>query len=171
MQKNFLVDQKEGPYYTIQQAIDAAGPNSIIKVAKGHYKENLRITVPNIKIEGKDMTPEVFVIGYRGPAVLIKLNPGESCHIQNIKFVHKGGGEYKICKELRAHPTLNHLSNAFHDMIPKQKSQLFTNYTNNSIESCYETFNSIDFCKRMDSMIFVKSGGLILRNCYMSMSY
>jgi hypothetical protein len=152
IQKNIIVDQHEGPYFSIQAAIDEAEPNTNIKIKAGHYKERLRITKPNLKIEGKDYPPEVYILGYKGPAILIELGKNECCTIQNIKFVHKGGTEKKNAyqsnllgldlekiQDLGAHPA--------------------------GLDSYHENYEKIDFNRYSDSMIFVKSGGLVLRNC------
>ena len=37
------VDKQTGPYRSIQEAIDAAMPNSLIKITEGFYEENLYI--------------------------------------------------------------------------------------------------------------------------------
>ena len=37
---SFIVDQKEGPFFTIQSAIDEAEESTTIKVSQGLYKEN-----------------------------------------------------------------------------------------------------------------------------------
>lgn len=39
-----ILDAESGPYKTIQEAIDAAEPGSVIKVAPGLYSDNLTIT-------------------------------------------------------------------------------------------------------------------------------
>jgi pectin methylesterase-like acyl-CoA thioesterase len=49
----FVVDHLNGPYYTIQNAIDEASSDSHILVETGLYKENLIITTPNIFIQAK----------------------------------------------------------------------------------------------------------------------
>lgn len=37
---SYVVDQKEGPFFSIQSAIDEAEPSTTIKVNYGLYKEN-----------------------------------------------------------------------------------------------------------------------------------
>lgn len=136
--------------------MDNCTSNSVIKVTAGHYKENLHITTPNLKIEGKDFTPEVFIMGNKGPAVYIDLDVGQTCTIQNIKFVHKGGGEYKRGKDLQQAIANMLQSNIYETSILEPKK---------NFEYYYKAFNDIDFSDRMDSMVYVKSGGVILRNC------
>lgn len=91
----YVVDSEEGPYKTIQSAIDDAKPNSTIKITSGLYKENIVIREPSLKIESKDFNPDVYIMGNKGPAVLIDIPNGGTCLIQNIRFVHKGGAPTK----------------------------------------------------------------------------
>ena len=41
---NLYVDAKQGPYKSIQEAIDDATPNSTIFVGNGLYRDNIKIT-------------------------------------------------------------------------------------------------------------------------------
>lgn len=93
---SYMVDQINGPFHTIQSAIDEAPPMTTIKVNFGLYKENLVITKPGLKIESRDINNDVYIMGHRGPAVYINLNPGENAQIQNINFVHKGGASRNL---------------------------------------------------------------------------
>jgi hypothetical protein len=152
IQKNIIVDQREGPYFSIQAAIDDAEPNTNIKIMAGHYKERLRVTKPNLKIEGKDYPPEVYILGYKGPAILIELAKNECCTIQNIKFVHKGGAEKKNAYQ----------SNVLGLDLEKIQD---LGACSTGLDSFHTNYEKIEFNKFSDSMIFVKSGGLVLRNC------
>jgi hypothetical protein len=152
IQKNIIVDQREGPYFSIQAAIDDADPNTNIKISAGHYKERLRVTKHNLKIEGKDYPPEVYILGYKGPAILIELAKNEFCTIQNIKFVHKGGAERS--GTYQSNPLGLDLG----------KIQDLGGYKV-SLESYHTNYGKIEFNSYSDSMILVKSGGLVLRNC------
>lgn len=88
----YLVDMENGPFFTIQSAIDIASPGSTIKISSGLYKENLVITTKNLRIEAKDMSPDVYIMGMKGPALLIDVDDRkDNIIIQNLKFLHKGG--------------------------------------------------------------------------------
>ena len=67
-----VVDQISGPYFTIQSAIDKALPGSVIKIADGLYLENLVITNKTLTLEARDINCEVFILGKKGPTVLIQ---------------------------------------------------------------------------------------------------
>lgn len=43
LKATYIVDAESGPYKTIQEAIGAAEPGSVIKVAPGLYSDNLII--------------------------------------------------------------------------------------------------------------------------------
>lgn len=90
-----MVDQIDGPFKTIQSAIDQGGAQATIKVSPGLYKENIVVMKPGMKIEAKDINSDVYIMGNRGPAVYINIEQGQSCLFQNIKFVHKGGAARK----------------------------------------------------------------------------
>ena len=45
----YVVNQDTGPYRSIQSAINAAEPGSVIKIDPGLYQENLLITKPNLR--------------------------------------------------------------------------------------------------------------------------
>ena len=51
----YIVDPASGPFFKIQDAIDQAKNNTIIKISPGVYKENLRITNKSIWIEGGNL--------------------------------------------------------------------------------------------------------------------
>lgn len=51
--ENIEVNQKDGPYFTISSAIEAAGPNSTIFIHSGLYTEQLLITTPGLKLVPK----------------------------------------------------------------------------------------------------------------------
>ena len=72
---SYVVDQSDGPYYTIQSAIDAAVSGSIIKINTGLYKENLVIRGKSLTLEQRDVNSEVYVLGIKGPTLLVDQDP------------------------------------------------------------------------------------------------
>ena len=157
----YVVDQEEGPYKTIQAAIDEAKPNSTIKISSGLYKENLVITKSSLKIESKDFNPDVYIMGNKGPAVYIDIEDGGSCLIQNIRFVHKGGAAGKVHCGFDA-PNL--LAAGIKGLANNNEMIL-------GLETYHKTFESVSFNSKKDSMIFVKKGGVILRGCLMTLNF
>lgn len=80
---SYIVDQQDGPYFTIQSAIDAAVSGSIIKINSGLYKENLVIRGKSLTLEQRDMNSEVYVLGIKGPALLVEQDPQAKRNLQN----------------------------------------------------------------------------------------
>lgn len=78
-------------YPTIQEAINAAEENTLIKVDEGLYRENLVITKPNIFLEPKK-TSEVYLVGKNGPTILVDIpvEGGNTVNIQGFKITNKG---------------------------------------------------------------------------------
>jgi F-box protein 11 len=155
-------------YQTIQSAIDDSCPNGHIIVCEGIYKENLVITQPGLKIECQELDPEVYLIGNRGPAVLIDiLGSGNSdrCLIQNIKFIHKGGCSLK--KNNTGFVGANPIKELGVNLrrLTKIKHLLLT------LDLYYRVFNSVPFNTGADAVIYVKSGGVSLKNCLLSLSF
>jgi pectin methylesterase-like acyl-CoA thioesterase len=75
---SYIVDQQSGPYYTIQSAIDKAKSGSIIKINTGLYKENLVIKGKSLSLEARDINSEVYILGSKGPTILIEDAPPQS---------------------------------------------------------------------------------------------
>jgi hypothetical protein len=156
---SYVVDQIDGPFKTIQSAIDEGGAQATIKVSPGLYKENIMVTKPGMKIEAKDINSDVYVMGNRGPAVYINIDQGQSCLFQNIKFVHKGGASRQNARGS--------------GMMTFDPNPVVSKMTEGSpgLESYHKNFEKIKFSRKYDSMVYVKSGGVIMRNCMMSLGF
>lgn len=74
---SYIVDQHSGPYYNIQSAINKAKSGSIIKISSGLYKENLVIKGKSLSLEARDVNSEVYILGSKGPTLLIEDLPYE----------------------------------------------------------------------------------------------
>ena len=90
--KILTVIPDKGEYQTIQEAIDAAPPNSKIIVHPGLYRDNLTITTPGLKICASDPKDRILVVVNENPSILIKLKIGETCTLENLKISHSGEG-------------------------------------------------------------------------------
>jgi hypothetical protein len=62
-----LVDPITGPYYTLEEAIQAVDPFTTIYLAEGSYTCKIAITKPGLIIEKKDKEKDVFITGCNGP--------------------------------------------------------------------------------------------------------
>jgi F-box protein 11 len=74
----------------IQDAIDKAQSDSVIKISHGLYKENLVIKNKALKLEAKDMNSEVYILGENGPSLLVDNSNDETVVLERLKFAHKG---------------------------------------------------------------------------------
>lgn len=77
-------------YETIQEAIDAAINDSVIKISHGLYMERLVIKDKVLKLEAKDTNSEVYILGADGPALTVDNSTNGNVTVEWIKFAHKG---------------------------------------------------------------------------------
>lgn len=90
---NWTVDPENGPYKTIQDAIDAAEPGGVIKIAPGLYSDNIVIKKPNLKLEPKEKLGDIILVVATKPAITINLGENERCTILGLKMSHSGNNE------------------------------------------------------------------------------
>jgi len=89
---SYIVDQEQGPYFTIQSAIDIAKDGSIIKINTGLYKENLVIRGKSLSLESRDLNSEVYILGSKGPTLYIT---SKKVRIKRTRTsVHKSNDSY-----------------------------------------------------------------------------
>lgn len=65
------MDAKNGPYKTIQEAIDDADENCSIKVGVGLYSENLVIKKGGLRIEPKEKEGDIIIVVSSRPTVTL----------------------------------------------------------------------------------------------------
>lgn len=84
------VNQKDGPFYTISSAIEAAGPNSTIYIHSGLYSEKLVITTPGLKLVPKSRSEQndIILLNGDGASILIDIPDGGKCEISNFKIAN-----------------------------------------------------------------------------------
>lgn len=146
---NFVVDQINGPFYKIQDAIDEAKDGTIIKVDTGLYSENLVIKDKSIVLEAKDYSSEVYVLGKKGPTLLIDAEHSKPSTIQNLKFTHKGSLNKRFLQNAKK------LSG---NVLKDNKFNILTN-----IESYHLQFERLNFDEKNDTVVYVKKGQLIFK--------
>ena len=80
-----LVDQENGPYKQIQEAIEIAEPGSLIKIRTGVYRP-ITINKPNLKFMPLSNEDKVEIDGVEAPACIILLNKDEKVFFKGIQF-------------------------------------------------------------------------------------
>ena len=88
--EDYVVDPVSGPFFKIQDAIDQAKDDTIIKISSGLYKENLRITNKSISIQAREVDSEVTIHGNEGPTILIQNPQDKVVSIEGLKLTHEG---------------------------------------------------------------------------------
>ena len=93
---------KDYEYKTIQDAINDAKPNNIIKISPGIYRENLIIKgKTKIDICSLDNNDQAVLLSDNSPCMMIScLEQSDTVQIYNIKFIHRGIREDIMKKSL-----------------------------------------------------------------------
>jgi len=76
--------------HSITQAVEAAMPGTIIKIASNVYEEELLITKPGLHFEPKDKNGEVTLQQRENPCIVIDVGEGNWCSINNLRMMLKG---------------------------------------------------------------------------------
>ena len=90
--KQINVDSGAAPglsnhFPTIMKALEAASPNTVVKITSGNYRENVKITKPNITLEPKEKCGEVTIVSDDGPCLTIDLpEQSDICILNSIKI-------------------------------------------------------------------------------------
>ena len=93
---------KDYEYKTIQDAINDAKPNNIIKISPGIYRENVIIKgKTKIDICSLDNNDQAVLLSDNSPCMMIYcLEQTDTIQIYNIKFIHRGIREDIMKKSL-----------------------------------------------------------------------
>jgi len=142
------VDSDNGPFKTIQDAIDYAQTGDTILVAPGLYMKNLIVNKPDLTISPKDKNGDITVMCTTGALVTFDLQQGESCTINGIKFNHSGAED----------------QGKIGDCEPNAREKPSGKFTYESLEK----FNPNELMK---SICFVKGGEVTLKNCRLFLNY
>ncbi|CAG9314808.1 unnamed protein product [Blepharisma stoltei] len=78
----------KGPFFTIQEAINAASPGTRIMIASGLYTQNITISIPGLVLEPQEPEGQVQITCPQGPIITVSLKDSESCTIKGIKIIH-----------------------------------------------------------------------------------
>jgi len=139
------VDPDNGPITTLDMAIEFAEENSIIRLAAGVYTLDRAITKPNLTIEQKDKDGQCIIIGNEKAVVNVKLKKGELVVFKRIIFAHSG---IKLTEKIKEAMTV-------------------VEYRPNV---CVKSLDEFDISREMDCVVCINSGGVILRECVISLN-
>lgn len=130
-------------YKTIQEAIDAAKENTLIKIDEGLYKERLVIRKTNLFFE-PSKTSEIYLVGEDGPTITIDVEPGSTgtINIQGFKITNKGHND---APPIVDPPQFNYVPKKYKDMI---------RFVVDSEKN-----------EEHENLIYIKSGSLSLYHC------
>lgn len=153
MKRTYLVGNEKGSYKRIQEAIDDAKNDSIIKISPGVYKENLVIVNKSLKLERKDISSEIYILGENEPALTVDVSESHSVLIEGISFAHKGDSSERVfpsepIKAIKASPVTT--------PTPKQLDEVSKAFKN--LKELKET-EGVNTC-----IIHLKNGSLNVRS-------
>lgn len=125
-------------------AINLAEENSIIRLAAGVYSCQKTITKTGLTIEQKDKDGQVIIIGNTGSVINIKLKKGQLVVFKRIIFAHSG---MKLTEKFK-------------------EAQQNVEYRQHA---CVKSLAEFDISRNMDCVVCLNSGGVILRECVISL--
>lgn len=138
------VDPDRGPITSLEMALDFADENSIIRLHAGVYSCEKVITKPGLTIEQKEKDGQVIIVGNTGSVVNVKLQKGQVVHFKRIVFAHSG---IKLTEKFKE---------AQQDITYRQKP-------------CVKSIAEFDISRDMDCIFCINSGGLILKECILTL--
>lgn len=147
--RTFHVVPGLGTYTTIQDAIDAAPPQSHIYVASGLYTQPLFINKPGLVIEIQDDRSEAQLTCAKGPLVAISLGEDETFTLKGFRLIHTAVPEKKS--------ELSHISDTYQDM--SESSMTIENW-----------IRSFRISRNMNCAIWADGGKIMIENCHISLS-
>ncbi|CAI2362896.1 unnamed protein product [Moneuplotes crassus] len=136
--KYYVGESEECDFKTITEALERAQPGTIIKIDEGRYRESIRITKNNIRIEPRSKDKVVYLLGEEGPSITVDLRSHETCIIKGIIIAHFG----------------SNIANKFNEQIKE-----------NDLDNANPTFlTRFEISKEMDCAVCVLGGNAIIRN-------
>lgn len=95
--------------------------------------------------EQMDQDKKVYIIGNEGPVVNVVLNAGESVVFKKIIFMHSG----------------NNMMSRFKENAPNEPKYI--------MKPCKKSIAEFEIQPQSDTILFVHSGSLIMKDCVLSM--
>ena len=157
------VDPESGSYKTIQDAINAVKEGElepvVIKVNSEVYKENLYIRNKSLVIKLKDSNSEVYISGESGPTLIIDNDPKHVVELCGIKLSFKG---YRENQPEMLNKSMDERSKEPEDANNEGEEALV-------LKDCYEAFNNVGIKEDSNSIVMLRRGKLVMRQCVVSL--
>ena len=137
-----------GTYGTLDEALEGVDPYTTIYLTEGVYNITEPITKPGLIIEKRDKDEKVYIIGNEGPVIKVELESGDFINyvtFKNLIILHSGASiQYK-----------------FKENAPQEPKYC--------MEAGHKAIREFEVNDEMDTVCFVASGGILFRNCTLSL--
>ena len=140
-----MVDPENGPYFSLEQALENVEPFTTIYLVEGVYTCSTPINKPGIIIQKRDIEREVYIVGNEKQVLRIELEQEDYVVFKDLIITHSG-----MC-----------LTAKFKENAPNEPK-----YTMEPSQKCIREF---EINPEMDTICYVKSGGVMFRNCTMTL--
>ncbi|CAK85226.1 unnamed protein product (macronuclear) [Paramecium tetraurelia] len=162
LKQQLIVDSESGPYKTIQEAIDKAEPNTVIKIAAGLYSSNILINKPGLRLEPKDKNGDIIIVVSSKPTILVDLQKDERCTLIGLKMSHSGTSEEveELEKLIEGQEIAKHLFGGHEDGAAGIES--------NPDE---EFVNKVPIDTGMNCVVLLNGGKLFMEDCLIALNF
>lgn len=120
-------------------------PFTTIYLVEGVYTCKKPITKPGIIVQKRDIEKEVYLLGNEGPVIMVNLEAEDYIVFKDLSITHSG-----MC-----------LSAKFKENAPNEPK-----YT---MEPSTKAIREFEIQPTMDTICYVKSGGIMFRNCILTL--
>lgn len=144
-----VVDREQGPYRSIQEAVEAAAPNTEIRIASGLYPDNVVIKTPGLRLVPKDKDADIIWVASVEPAITVDIPGDGKVFMNNIKLAHTATGTSR--KD-------NKESSNTDKFLRALKSDDFMKHNSDEYNPHNSYAKTLDCHERMNTLIYVKSG-------------
>ncbi|CAD8139625.1 unnamed protein product [Paramecium pentaurelia] len=162
LKQQLIVDSESGPYKTIQEAIDRAEPNTVIKIAPGLYSSNIVINKPGLRLEPKEKVGDIILVVSSQPTVLVDLVGDQRCTLIGLKISHSGTSEEveELEKLIEGQEIAKHLFGGHEDGGPGLES--------NPDE---EFVSKVPIETNMNCVVLLNGGKLFMEECFIALNF
>lgn len=135
------MDPINGPFKTLEKALAECEPFTTIYLSEGVYTCPRAITKPGIIVQKRDIEKEVYLLANEGPVLKVMLEQDDYIVFKDITIMHSG-----MCMEAKF----------------KENAPILPRYT---MEASSKAIREFEITPQMDCICFIKSGGIMFRNC------